>query len=257
MKLASSVRCAAVGLIGLVMVVVPKAKADESDQKTVVTFSGPVEIPGQVLPAGTYVFKVADSQSDRNVVEVYNKDENHLWGTFLAVPDYRLRPRGKPIVTFEERAAGAPEAVKAWFYPGDNYGHEFVYPKVKAAQLAKANNQPVASMPNELAANTTQPTQNANSANVTAMMQAPLKAQKPTQEEVEIIEVFPPSPPRETASSPESQTSPAANEQAYNNQPALPDRLPKTAGELPLIGLIGLFSLAIAGLFRHAAAKVR
>ena len=109
-----------------------------------------------------------------------------------AIPDYRLKPSDKPIITFEERAAGSPEAVKAWFYPGENYGHDFVYPKAKAVELAKANKQPVASMPTELAANTTKPTTTMQEPHVMAMKQAPLKAQKPAGEEVEIGEVFPP-----------------------------------------------------------------
>ncbi len=176
--------------IGVLGIMLPQAKADEWNQKTVFTFSGPVEIPGQVLNSGTYVFKLMDSQSDRNIVQVFNKNENHLYGTFLTIPDYRLKPAGKPIITFEERAAGSPEAVKAWFYPGENYGHEFVYPKVKAVQLAKANNQPVASMPTELAANTTKPATTMQEPHVVAMKQAPLKAQQPTEEEVEIAEVF-------------------------------------------------------------------
>src|SRR5690242_8637418 len=88
----------------------PNAQADEWNKKTIVTFSGPTEIPGQVLSAGTYVFKLADSQSDRNIVQVFNKDETRLYGTFLAIPDYRLEPADKPVITFEERAAGAPEA---------------------------------------------------------------------------------------------------------------------------------------------------
>src|SRR2546427_495135 len=104
--------------IGLVSGLVPRATADEWDQKTIFTFSGPVEIPGQVLQAGTYVFKLADSQSDRNIVQVFSEDEKHLYGTFLAIPDERLRPAGRPIITFDERTNGTPEAVKAWFYPG-------------------------------------------------------------------------------------------------------------------------------------------
>ena len=132
--------------------------------------------------------------ADRNVVEVFNKDENHLYGTFLAIPDYRLKPTGKTIITFEERGAGAPEAVKAWFYPGDNFGHDFVYPKVKAVELAKANKQPVASMPTELAANTTKPAKTMQEPHVMALKQAPLKAQKPNEEEVEITEAFTPPP---------------------------------------------------------------
>ncbi len=127
---------------------------DEWDQKTIFTFNGPVEIPGQVLSAGTYVFKLADSSSDRNVVQVLGKDEKHLYGTFLSIPDQRLRPAGKPIITFDERAAGSPEAVRAWFYPGDDFGHQFVYPK--------------------------------KAPHVVAMKQASLKGQQPAEEEVEI-----------------------------------------------------------------------
>jgi hypothetical protein len=168
----------------------PRALADDWDQRTIFTFSGPVEIPGQVLPAGTYVFKLADSSSNRNIVQVYSKNEKQLYGTFLAVPDARLRPSGKPIITFDERAAGDPEAVKAWFYPGDNYGHDFVYPRAKAAALAKANNQPVASMPDELAGKTTKPAKSMNESSVAAMKKTPLKAQKPTGQEVEVSEAF-------------------------------------------------------------------
>jgi hypothetical protein len=221
--------------VGLLGVMLPQAKADAWNQKTTFTFSGPVEIPGQVLQPGTYVFKLTESSSDRNIVEVFNKDESHLYGIFLAIPDYRLQPTGKPIITFEERAAGAPPAVKAWFWPGDNYGHDFVYPKVKALQLAKANNQPVASMPNEMAANTTTPTKTMQEPHVTAMKQAPLTAQKSTGEEVVIAEAFPP-------------RSPAAQTQAANR---MPNELPKTASFLPLVGLIGLLSLGTAGLLRR------
>ena len=225
------------GLLAFCLAAPPRARADEWDQKTTVTFSGPVEIPGRVLPAGTYVFKLADSMSDRNVVEVYNKNENHLYGIFLAIPDYRLKPAGKPVITFEERAANSPEAVKAWFYPGDNYGHEFVYPKVRAVQLARTYKQPVPSMPNELAANTTKPTTNMTEPHVMAMKQAPLKAEKPSQEEVEIAQVF---------------TPPPAHAPAH-----LPERLPKTASPLPAIGLVGLLSLGASGSLRLVAAKIK
>jgi hypothetical protein len=168
----------------------PRALADDWDERTIFTFSNPVEIPGQVLDAGTYVFKVVDSASDRNVVQVFSEDENHLYGTFLTVPDYHQRPSGKTIINFEERAAGDPEAVKTWFYPGDNYGHDFVYPRAKAAALAKANNQPVASMPDELAGKTTKPAESMNDSSVAALKKTPLKAQKPTGEEVGVSEAF-------------------------------------------------------------------
>lgn len=179
--------------LGVLGTVVQRASADESDQKTTFTFSGPVEMPGQVLLAGTYVFKLADSDVDRDVVQVFNKDETHLYGTFLAIADQRLQPAGKPIITFDEAPAGAPEAVRAWFYPGDIYGHEFVYPKTQALALAKANNTPVVSMPDELAANTKKPGTTMKEPHVVAMRQAHLTAQKPTGEEVELAEAFAPS----------------------------------------------------------------
>jgi hypothetical protein len=215
----------------------PQAKADAWDQKTVFTFSGPVEIPGQVLSPGTYVFKLMDSMSDRNIVQVFNKDENHLYGTFLAIPDYRLKPSGKTIITFEERAEGAPEAVKAWFYPGDNYGHQFVYPKAKAVELAKANTQPVPSMPTELTVNIILPVITMREPHVVAMKQTPLKAQQPTEEEVEIAEVFMTPPATAPAPAPE------------------PTELPRTASSLPLVGLTGLLLLGAAGLLALVGAR--
>ena len=175
--------------LGILSGFAPRARADESSQKTIFTFSAPVEIPGQVLGAGTYVFKLADSDSDRDVVQVFNKDQTHLYGTFLAIPDERLRPAGKPILTFEERPTDSPEAVKAWFYPGDNYGHEFVYPKTTAVALAKANHTPVPSMPDELAENTKKSAVNMKDARIMAMRQVALKAQNPTGEESDVSEV--------------------------------------------------------------------
>jgi hypothetical protein len=220
--------------LGLLGGIVQRAAADDFDQKTVFTFSGPVEIPGQVLSAGTYVFKLADSSSDRNIVQVFNKDETHLYETFLAIPDYRIKPAGKTIITFEERPAGSPEAVKAWFYPGENYGRDFVYPKPKATALAKANNTPVPSMPAEFAANTIEPAATVKAPHIVAMSQAPLKAQKPTEEEVEIAEVF-----------------------AVSAEAPLPPTLPTTASPLPLIGLVGLLSIGAGVGLRFAAAKAR
>jgi hypothetical protein len=119
---------------GLLGGLVPLASADESDQKTVVTFSGPVEIPGQVLRAGTYVFKLADLQSPHDVVQVYSADEKHLYGSFLSISEQRLEPTGSPVVTLEESTAGAPVAVKSWFYPGEETGHEFIYSQPDAGE---------------------------------------------------------------------------------------------------------------------------
>lgn len=216
------------GLGALAML--PSARADQWNQKTVFTFSGPVEIPGQTLPAGTYVFKLHNSNANRHIVQVFNQEENQIFGTFLAIPDYRLRPSDKPIITFHERPSGSPDAIRAWFYPGRNYGHEFVYPKSKAVDLAKANHVPVPSMPVELTPDTIQPSTSMNGPEVAALVAAPLKAEEPSGQEVEIA-------------------------QAFATEAALPERLPSTATGLPLAGLIGMLSLGTAVTLRLASAK--
>src|SRR5207342_2685746 len=133
-------------MVLMAAVLAPCAMADDWNRKTVITFSGPVEIPGVhltgwgVLPAGTYVFKVMDSQSDRHIVQIFSKDEKTVYATILAIPNYRLKPTDKTVVTFRERPAGEPEALRAWFYPGRNWGEEFVYPKAMAVALAKVSN---------------------------------------------------------------------------------------------------------------------
>ena len=141
---------AAIALLLLGAFLVPNVRADEWDKKTIVTFSGPVQVPGTVLPAGKYVFKLLDSQSDRNIVQIFNEDETQLIATVMAVPDYRTTTPGKTTLSFDERPSGQPEALREWFYPGDNFGVEFVYPKQRATELAQANNRPVLSVPDDV-----------------------------------------------------------------------------------------------------------
>jgi hypothetical protein len=127
----------------LTIVVAPGARADEWNKKTILTFSGPVQIPGATLPAGSYVFKLADIPGNRHVVQVFDKDERKIYSTILAIPNDRVEPSDKPVVLFSERAAGSPQAVKVWFYPGDRIGDEFVYPKSQAMRIAKSTHQRV------------------------------------------------------------------------------------------------------------------
>jgi hypothetical protein len=138
-KTATTVCC--VALMGAALA--SSARADEYNRKTVFTFSGPVEIPAvhlkgfRVLPAGTYVFKIVDSQNDRHIVQIFSADEKTIYATVLAIANYRLRTTGKTVLTFRERPAGEPQALRAWFYPGKNWGEEFVYPKTTAIEIAK------------------------------------------------------------------------------------------------------------------------
>jgi len=226
----------------LVFVAFPSVgKGDQWNKKTTVTFSQPVEIPGvgaQVLPAGTYVFKLLDSSSDRHIVQVFNKREDHVYATILAIPNYRLRTSDKTVMTFGERAAGQPEAIRAWFYPGANWGEEFVYPKTRAVELAKLTNQPVLAMPAELANVITTPVKSVAEQPVIALKEAPVEAVKPTGEVVAMTEVV--------------ELPPAQAVAAATQQPAT--ALPHTASPLPLLALIGLLSL-VAGLALSAVSK--
>ena len=227
----------------------PSAKADEWNRKTVMTFSGPVEIPGVhlkgwgVLPAGTYVFKILDSQSDRHIVQIFNKDETQCIATILAIPNYRLRATGKTVVTFRERPAGEPEALRAWFYPGRNWGEEFVYPKARAVELARANKTPVLSTAAEIPIEVAEPIKTPDHPVVLQLKQAPVMAIKPTGEEVQLATAVTPPPPSElTPSTPPTQTAAVT--------------LPKTASPLPLIGLMGFLALGIAWTLRLLEKRV-
>ena len=151
MRLVKAICCAAV----LTAFLAPGARADEWNKKTILTFSGPVQIPGVTLPAGTYVFKLADLNGNRHVVQVFDKDEKKIYGTILAIPDQKLEPSDKPVVMFAERAAGTPQAVRAWFYPGETIGNEFVYPRSEAMKIARDTHQSVLSMDDTSNATTT------------------------------------------------------------------------------------------------------
>jgi hypothetical protein len=104
-------------------------RADTWDKKTIVTFSDSVEIPGQVLPPGTYVFKLANSVLDRHIVQIWAEGETHILATIMTIPNYRLEPSDRPMFEFDERPRNSPMALRSWFYPGDNSGQEFVYPR--------------------------------------------------------------------------------------------------------------------------------
>jgi hypothetical protein len=133
------------GALALAAILMPSARADENNKQTFLTFSGPVQVPGATLPAGTYMFKLADLQGNRHVVQIFDKDGMKLYTTILAIPDQRLEPTDKPVVMFGETPAGTPAAIKAWFYPGDTIGDEFVYPRTEAMRIARATHQPVLS----------------------------------------------------------------------------------------------------------------
>jgi hypothetical protein len=228
LKTAPTVLCMA--LLGFA---VSSARADEWDKKTTITFSGPVEIPGVhlqgfgILPAGTYVFKVLDSKSDRHIVQIFSKDELTIYATILAIPNLRLKATDKTVMTFRERPAGQPEALRAWFYPGKEWGEEFVYSKARAITLAKETHTAVLSTSADIAPEVTAAVKTPNEPVVVQLEQAPVSAVQPTGEEVEIAQAVTPVPPAVLA-----QNVPVA------------DTLPATASSLPMIALFGMLALA-------------
>ena len=120
------------GSLALSLFATKPAMADEMNKRTEFQFSESVHIPGKVLTPGKYVFELSNDQSDRNIVQVFSEDSNgnlSLVENVLTIPDYTLNTPDKPIVRFDERPSGTPEAIHSWFYPGDNTGWEFVYPK--------------------------------------------------------------------------------------------------------------------------------
>jgi thiol:disulfide interchange protein len=229
--------------------VLPTAHADTYNKKTIITFSQDVEIPGKILPAGTYTFKLLDSAADRHIVQIYDADGSHLITTVLAINDYRLKPTGETVIKFSERPADSPEALRAWFYPGDNFGQEFVYPRERALQLAQTNKSDV-------------PSVGAATLDDSTMQTTPIAAVTPEQKEVEVTSAF------QTTASTEPVATPASTEPVATPAPtaapvtpapavaATPapmqtaqvtetNELPQTASSTPLMALLGGLAISL------------
>jgi LPXTG-motif cell wall-anchored protein len=205
--------------------------ADQWSKSTKFTFKEPVQVPGQVLPAGTYVFRLMNSSSERHVVQIYDETDQHLIATVMAINNYRLEPKGSTVVLFSERAGGTPDAIKEWFYPGDNFGQEFVYPKGEELQTAQAT---ITTTPMAQPAPVEVPVETAP---------APAESAAPAEEAPQASQ---PEPEQQAPAA--AAPAPAPEEPAP--APAEPESLPKTGSELPLIGLLGFSSLGSGLLLR-------
>jgi hypothetical protein len=118
------------------------AHADEWDLRTKLTFNQPIQIPGKVLPAGTYLFQLADT-NDRHIVQVFNSDGTVLYATVMTIGAERANPTDESVVTLAEQGPGQPDALVKWFYPGSTSGNAFIYPKQEAQQLAQDRQQTI------------------------------------------------------------------------------------------------------------------
>jgi len=210
---------ASVGLLGFALA--PSARGDAWNKKTTLTVNDTIQVPNKILPPGTYVMRLLDSPADRHIVQIFNADETEVLTTVLAIPNWQLKPSGKTVFTFWEMPPGEPKALRAWFYPGDNFGQEFAYPKHKAAAIAAVAHAEVP------ATEAVKPVE---------MATAPIETVTEQPKE-EIAEALPAPAPVEAAPAPVEIAAPRAE-------------LPKTASPYPLVGLTGLFSLVIFAVLR-------
>lgn len=254
MKAFAFVSC--LGLAALAFL--PSSRADEWDKKTILTVKEPLAIPGKTLQPGTYILRLADSTADRNIVQIFNEDESKLETTILAIPTYKLTPGNNEQFTFWEVPAGQPPALKAWYYPGDNFGQEFAYPQQVAGQLAQANNQnvPAVVTPNEAPNQAQLGTATPEQPQAEAPAPAPAPAPQPEEQQPQAAEAAPPPAPQPQETQPQEtqpqvsqatpppQPQPQPQPQAQPTPPARKHHLPSTASPFPLVGLMGLLSFA-------------
>jgi hypothetical protein len=249
-----------------------------------VTFSAPVALPGVTLPAGSYMFKLADSQTNRNIVQVFDKDRTKIFATILAIPAQRNKPADETVITFNEAPANAAPAIQYWYYPGETLGQEFAYPKRQAMEIANAAHTSVLSVDMEndkydatkagevsrvepgadIAQSTTpataQPTDTtAQTAQPAANSDVSAKPQ-PAQPAPDMPSAKPEQPPAPAPPTPAAQPSNPDNQPVGTsgttsaNMPSssaakstgTTGTLPHTASPLPTIGLAGLLALLAA-----------
>ena len=216
----------ACSLVALASVTYARAQNNPSNHTTL-TFSQPVEVPGKVLPAGTYVFEHHDTDMNRHIVTIYDKSGKNLLTTIMAIPDYRLKATSKTVILFKEVAPGQPQAIRAWFYPGHTVGDELVYSKTRAHELSTSSDLVVPAMDDK------------TEAKEEPMKAAEVVAVKPDRTELPVSTIQ--TTPMEPAAVPEPAPAPRAE-------------LPHTASNLSTIALFGCGILAIGFALRRFAA---
>jgi hypothetical protein len=195
------------GIIGLAAsLAAPAMRADDSVRQATVTIQSPEQVPGSVLPAGTYVFKQTGMQSGWAIVQIYSKDGSALVTTILAYPNAQVASDGQNCVVYPAIASGSVRAVEGIVFAGDSTVEQFAYPRATADQIGAANHIRI-------------PTTGSDDAYPSALPDA-----------------------ASSWSAPVASNSDAAMT-AQNGAITRPEKLPQTASPLPLVALIGLFSI--------------
>jgi hypothetical protein len=227
------------------------AQETNTQERTFLTFSNAVEMPGVTLPAGTYVFKLADTPS-RNVVQVFDRDEKDIIGQWLFVQAERPEVTGENVIMFRETREGSTPAVQFWYFPGEKIGKEFIYPKDQAQRIAARTGAAVRTEDGVVEGAGIAGVQAETRTEVSAEAAAqPAPEPSPSPEPAAAAE-----PPAQAAAEPVSpEPAPVAQAEVEapravgtsgqaESQIARADELPRTASPLALSGLLGLLSLA-------------
>lgn len=248
--------------LGLTLVV-SVAQAQPEDKRTYFTFSGPIALPGVTLPAGRYIFRIVDTTTSRKVIQVMSDDGKKPFAMANTIPDQRRDAPKDATVAFYETPRGTPSAVKTWWYPGESIGYQFIYPRAQAKQIAQNTGKAVLTTKSEStkteetktaaltrvdangrdtdvnapdAAANASPNASSNftdsSANSTVF-----NRNAPSVASTEGVDRRPPQADRDRTSQ--------SNQFSTNNNNApkvARNELPKTASDLPMVGLIGMLS---------------
>jgi hypothetical protein len=222
----------------------PTLQGDQWDKKTLLTVNEPIQVPSCCTPdhtvtlqPGEYVLLLVDSLSDRHIVRVFDKDQKNVITTILAIPNYRLQPTGKTVFQYWEVPVGQPKALRAWFYPGDNFGQEFAYHKQTAVQIATYDKAPVPAIAIDTKVEEDLKT-------------APLVVVDESGTTSELAQTKP-----EPAPAPQLEQVQTAAVRAP--EPVEPARtLPETASPMPLLGIIGILSLSAFAVLRIRARRI-
>jgi len=269
MKRVITIASASVAAVLLMLTMSVSAQDFNTQKRTFLTFSAPVEMPGVTLQPGTYVFKIADTPS-RNVVQVFDKDEKDIIGQWLYVSAERPQVTGETVVTFKEMKEGTTPAVQYWYYPGEKIGKEFIYPKDQALRIAARTGVGVRTEEGVVNGSGVPAEEPKAEASASATASEPAAAAVPETQTAQTTQYDTPrtgsavgtsgryDPPAAEATSGSDNQSRTATDNNNNNNSNVRQEsttasaeLPRTASRLPLSGLLGLFSIAgAAGLRR-------
>jgi hypothetical protein len=243
---------AAASCLGLAsLVLAPSASADTWNKKTIITVNEAVQVPGKVLQPGKYVMKLMDSPSNRHIVQIFNEREDQLQTTVLAIPNYRLQPTGKTEFQWWETPAGQPRALRAWFYPGDNFGQEFAYPKSEAVRIAATSETSVPTTYAETEAElATAKVGTVDRAGTEMELDRQTYSRADGMQTNEVAQNRA-TPAQTPAAAPEP--TPAPTTPAPTGAEA--ETLPQTASPLPMIGLAGFLALGASVAFRKLSSR--